>query len=135
MSFSSNNAAQSTNPTSTAPELTVADSTPSFEQYRSPLMSDYYAAPNYASLRCSSAPEDDIPDVPPLPESPQLHSSPVVSGSSPVHYRSLQSTPIVSPKTKVINLENYFPNGTETVGRKRYHTAPREKHRVRIKLT
>ncbi|KAJ8948705.1 hypothetical protein NQ318_017873, partial [Aromia moschata] len=45
--------------------------------------------------------------------------------------RSLQNTPALSPKSKMINLGNYFPRvATDPPNRKRYHTAPREKHRV-----
>lgn len=129
---SSNNATPSTNPTPVAQELNV-DTSPSFEQYRSPLVNNYFTAPNYATLRCSSVAQEteDPPEVPPLPASPTLHHTPLIAASSPVHYRSLQNTPMISPKTKTFNLGSYFPSPTaEPVSRKRYHTAPREKHRV-----
>ncbi|KAJ3661411.1 hypothetical protein Zmor_005806 [Zophobas morio] len=90
--------------------------------------------PNYATLRCSSTIEEpeEPPEVPPLPDSPTLHQSPI-SASSPLHYRSLQSTPAISPKSKMINLGNYFPRvATDPPNRKRYHTAPREKQRVTL---
>ncbi|XP_044269644.1 discoidin domain-containing receptor 2-like [Tribolium madens] len=128
---SSNNAAQSSHPTPVSQEAPGDSSSVSFEQYRSPLVGNYYT-PNYATLRCSSTMEEpeEPPEVPPLPDSPTLHQSPI-SASSPLHYRSLQSTPAISPKSKMINLGNYFPRvATDPPNRKRYHTAPREKHRI-----
>ncbi|KAJ8985109.1 hypothetical protein NQ317_012759 [Molorchus minor] len=109
----------------------------SFEQYRAPLVTGYYA-PNYATLRCSSSAAeepDESPEVPPLPdedESSTIHQDDVAAtSSSALHYRSLQSTPSISPKSKMINLGNYFPRvATDPPNRKRYHTAPREKHRL-----
>ncbi|CAH1372606.1 discoidin domain-containing receptor 2-like [Tenebrio molitor] len=128
---SSNNAAASSHPTPVSQEAPGDPSSVSFEQYRSPLVGNYYT-PNYATLRCSSTIEEpeEPPEVPPLPDSPTLHQSPI-SASSPQHYRSLQSTPAISPKSKMINLGNYFPRvATDPPNRKRYHTAPREKHRI-----
>ncbi|XP_019870769.2 discoidin domain-containing receptor 2 [Aethina tumida] len=143
MNFSSNNNGNNANishpitPVSQQ-EPPAATDPPSFEQYRSPLVANYYT-PNYATLRCSSALDDQEtpPDVPPLPDSPTLHQSPIGGGGggqspSPLHYRSLQSTPAtINPKSKMINLGNYFPSvATDPPNRKRYHTAPREKHRI-----
>lgn len=58
-----------------------------------------------------------------------------VTGSfSSLQFRSLQATPAMGPRTDggVVNLSGYFPRvGTDPPSRKRYHTAPREKHRVR----
>lgn len=126
---SSNNATPSTNPTPVAQELNV-ETSPSFEQYRSPLVSDYFTAPTLRSSAVAQEAEDP-PEVPPLPASPTFHHTPLIAASSPVHYRSLQSTPSISPKIKAFNLGSYFPSPTaEPVSRKRYHTAPREKHRV-----
>ena len=130
---SSNNAAASSHPTPVSQEAPGDSSSASFEQYRSPLVGNYYT-PNYATLRCSSTIEEpeEPPEVPPLPDSPTLHQSPI-SASSPLHYRSLQSTPAISPKSKMINLGNYFPRvATDPPNRKRYHTAPREKQRVTL---
>lgn len=126
---SSNNATPSTNPTPVAQELNV-DTSPTFEQYRSPLVNNYF---NTNTLRCSSVVQEkeNPPEVPPLPASPTLHHTPLIAASSPVHYRSLQNTPTISPKIKAFNFGSYFPSPTaEPVSRKRYHTAPREKHRV-----
>lgn len=130
MNFSSTTAAASNHPTPVSQEPVDSSST-SFEQYRSPLVGGFYT-PNYATLRCSSTIEEpeEPPEIPPLPDSPTLHQSPI-SASSPHHYRSLQNTPAISPKSKMINLGNYFPRvATDPPNRKRYHTAPREKHRV-----
>ncbi|KAJ3661415.1 hypothetical protein Zmor_005810 [Zophobas morio] len=130
---SSNNAAASSHPTPVSQEAPGDSSSASFEQYRSPLVGNYYT-PNYATLRCSSTIEEpeEPPEVPPLPDSPTLHQSPI-SASSPLHYRSLQSTPAISPKSKMINLGNYFPRvATDPPNRKRYHTAPREKQRITL---
>lgn len=114
-----------------------------YEQFRAPLVNSTYYAPNYATLRISRTmpndadqlddDEEDPPEVPPLPSSPSLHHSPITTVASPMHYRSLQSTPAISPKSKMINLGNYFPRvATDPPNRKRYHTAPREKQRVSI---
>lgn len=136
MNLSSGNTAPSNNnshPITPVSQGPAGDqSSVSFEQYRSPLVGSYYT-PNYATLRCSSGIEetDTAPDVPPLPDSPTLHQSPMSNASTPLHYRSLQSTPAISPKSKMINLGNYFPRvSTDPPNRKLYHTAPREKHRV-----
>ncbi|XP_065161564.1 discoidin domain-containing receptor 2-like isoform X1 [Atheta coriaria] len=112
-----------------------------YEQFRAPLVNSTYYAPNYATLRISRTmpndadqlddDEEDPPEVPPLPSSPSLHHSPITTVASPMHYRSLQSTPAISPKSKMINLGNYFPRvATDPPNRKRYHTAPREKQRI-----
>lgn len=129
---SGNNPQMNTTPTPVS-QHPPTDASLSFEHYRSPLVNSYYT-PNYATLRCSSVIQDpeDPPDVPPLPNSQTLHHSQMVTTSTPVHYRSLQNTPSLSPKSKEINLISYFPSsGSDTVSRKRYHTAPREKHRVK----
>lgn len=64
-------------------------SSTSYEQYRSPLVTGYYA-PNYATLRCSTAMDEpeDAPEVPPLPDEEEhsVHQE-SLSGSSPLHYR------------------------------------------------
>ncbi|XP_071443224.1 discoidin domain-containing receptor 2-like [Hetaerina americana] len=50
-------------------------------------------------------------------------------GFSPMHFRSLQSTPLTAPRSQAINLSNYFPRvASDPPSRKRYHTAPRERH-------
>ncbi|XP_046402897.1 discoidin domain-containing receptor 2-like [Ischnura elegans] len=50
-------------------------------------------------------------------------------GFSPMHFRSLQSTPLSVPRSQAINLSNYFPRvASDPPSRKRYHTAPRERH-------
>ncbi|XP_060534695.1 discoidin domain-containing receptor tyrosine kinase B-like [Cylas formicarius] len=109
-----------------------------YEEYRSSLVGNY-CPPNYSTLRCSAnidEPDEETdeaaPEVPPLPDSPDfLESPPNQSNGTPLHYRSLQSTPTMSPKSKMINLGNYFPRApVDPADRKRYHTAPREKHRV-----
>lgn len=127
----SNNAANSSHPTPVTQEPTGEPSPVSFEQYRSPLVNSYFT-PNYATLRIStSIPDtDDPPEVPPLPTSPSLHHNSLTTTSTPLHYRSLQNTPVISPKSKILNLSNHFPVSTDPPNRKRYHTAPREKHRV-----
>ncbi|XP_017777041.1 PREDICTED: discoidin domain-containing receptor 2-like [Nicrophorus vespilloides] len=133
MTFSSsnNNGGNSNHPTTPIAQEPQADSV-TFEQFRSPLVNSYFT-PNYATLRMSTAVADpeEPPEVPPLPSSPSLHQSPITVSSSPLHYRSLQSTPVISPKSKMINLGNYFPRvATDPPNRKRYHTAPREKQRI-----
>ncbi|KAK9754778.1 Protein tyrosine and serine/threonine kinase [Popillia japonica] len=126
-----NNGANSSHPTPVSQEPPADDpASVSFEQYRSPLVNSYFT-PNYATLRVSSAvPEpEDPPEVPPLPTSPSLLQNPITV-SSPLHYRSLQTSSINS-KSKIVNLGNYFPRvGTDPPNRKRYHTAPREKQRI-----
>lgn len=131
----SNNAANSSHPTPVTQEPTGEPSPVSFEQYRSPLVNSYFT-PNYATLRVSSSIQDadDPPEVPPLPTSPSLHHNSLTAASTPLHYRSLQSTPVISPKSKIFNLGNHFPVATDPPNRKRYHTAPREKHRVSVRL-
>lgn len=128
----SNNAANSSShPTPVTQEPTGEQSPVSFEQYRSPLVNSYFT-PNYATLRVStSIPDaDDPPEVPPLPTSPSLHHNSLTTSSTPLHYRSLQTTPIISPKSKMLNINNHLTMSTDPPNRKRYHTAPREKHRV-----
>jgi len=78
-----------------------------------------------------------------MPEEPERQESddtmtktptpPPATGSfSSLQFRSLQTTPIVGPRSQVINLSSYFPRvSSDPTSRKRYHTAPREKHRVR----
>lgn len=78
-----------------------------------------------------------------MPEEPEQQESddtmtktptpPPATGSfSSLQFRSLQTTPIVGPRSQMINLSNYFPRvSSDPTSRKRYHTAPREKHRVR----
>lgn len=78
-----------------------------------------------------------------MPEDPERQESddtmtktptpPPATGSfSSLQFRSLQTTPIVGPRSQMINLSNYFPRvSSDPTSRKRYHTAPREKHRVR----
>lgn len=78
-----------------------------------------------------------------MPEDPERQESddtmtktptpPPATGSfSSLQFRSLQTTPIVGPRSQVINLSSYFPRvSSDPTSRKRYHTAPREKHRVR----
>jgi len=57
---------------------------------------------------------------------------PATGSFSSLQFRSLQTTPVVGPRSQVINLSNYFPRvASDPPSRKRYHTAPREKHRVR----
>lgn len=130
----STNAAASSHPTPVSQDQEPpGDSSSVSEQYEPPLVTILYT-PNYSTLRCSSAmgEQEEPPEIPPLPDSPTLHQSPI-SASSPLHYRSLQSTPAISPKSKMINLGNYFPRvATDPPNRKRYHTAPREKHRVTL---
>ncbi|KAJ9581012.1 hypothetical protein L9F63_023810, partial [Diploptera punctata] len=115
-----------------------------FEQYRSPLVNSYYG-PNYATLRSNTA-ENIVPveqeDSVTMPEEPEKQESddtvtktptpPPATGSfSSLQFRSLQTTPVVGPRSQVINLSNYFPRvASDPPSRKRYHTAPREKHRV-----
>ena len=56
---------------------------------------------------------------------------PATGSFSSLQFRSLQTTPVVGPRSQVINLSNYFPRvASDPPSRKRYHTAPREKHRV-----
>lgn len=130
MNLSSNNTAQSNHPTPVSQEPPSDPSSVSFEQYRSPLVNSYYT-PNYATLMNASGTEEpEPPAIPPLPPSP-ISPSTVPVTSTTLHYRSLQSTPAISPKSNMINLGNYFPSvGTDPPNRKRYHTAPRDKQRV-----
>ncbi|XP_071055936.1 discoidin domain-containing receptor 2-like isoform X2 [Onthophagus taurus] len=140
LSSGNNPAPTSSHPTPVSAEAPSDPSSVSFEQYRSPLVNSYFT-PNYATLRVTTnatpttppeEPEhdDQPPEVPPLPTSPSLLHSPI-NVSSPLHYRSLQSTPSISPKSKIVNLGNYFPRvSTDPPNRKRYHTAPREKQRM-----
>lgn len=64
------------------------------------------------------------------------HASPPQKGSSNtlsnLHYRSLQTAAVIAPRGQVQPLNGFSQrsNSTETSQRKRYHTAPREKHRV-----
>ncbi|KDR19267.1 Discoidin domain-containing receptor 2, partial [Zootermopsis nevadensis] len=120
----------SQDPPSDPPSLT-------FEQYRSPLVNTYYG-PNYATLRSNTDRDGSVS----MPEETERQESddtvtktptpPPATGSfSSLQFRSLQTTPVVGPKSQVINLCNYFPRvASDPPSRKRYHTAPREKHRV-----
>lgn len=142
MNFSSNNnnAAHSNHPTPVSSDPQT-DPSVSFEQYRSPLVNTYFV-PNYATLRvpsttptaaasASQSEPEEPPQVPPLPVTPTLIQCPITVSPSPLHYRSLQSTPVLSASSKMVNLGNYFPHvATDAQNRTRYHTAPREKHRV-----
>lgn len=106
----------SSHPTPVDQELTPDRASLTFEQHRFPLANNYY----------KTVPVDgpEPPEVPPLPRSPSLRTS-------PVNYRTLQNTAVVSPGSKLVGMESYFPSTTtEVPSRKRYHTAPREKHRV-----
>lgn len=161
MNFSSsNNAPQSNHPTPVSQEPPSDPSSISFEQYRSPLVNSYYTPTNYATLRRSTSLAEEPeapPSVPPLPPSPMTPHTPsssiTLGGSvvsninvvsnvnvvatkdpSPMHFRSLQSTPVVTTKTKTINTGTHFPRerATDPPNRKRYHTAPRDKQRVNI---
>lgn len=134
MNLSSNNTTQSNHPTPVSQEPPSDPSSVSFEQYRSPLVNSYYT-PNYATLQSGSGAEDtEPPKIPPLPPSPVTPTSITVT-STTLHYRSLQTTPVISPKTKMLNLGNYFPSvATDPPNRKRYHTAPRDKQRVSFQL-
>lgn len=138
---SSNNAApQSNHPTPISQEPPSDPSSVSLEQYRQPLVNNYYQ-PNYASVHGGSVADDlgsevevDAPNIPPLPPSP-ISPSPIPVQSNNLHYRSLQTTPVISPKTKMINLGSYFPSvATDPPNRKRYHTAPRDKQRVSFRV-
>ncbi|XP_068082101.1 discoidin domain-containing receptor 2 [Anabrus simplex] len=124
----------SQDPPSDPPSLT-------FEQYRSPLVNSYYG-PNYATLRTNTASNSEgMPSIPDETERNEVvdeaapktpTSPPVATGSfSSLQFRSLQTTPVVGPRSQVINLSNYFPRvASDPPSRKRYHTAPREKHRL-----
>lgn len=133
MNFSSsNNQAASNHPTPVSQGPPSVPSTASFEQYRSPLVNNYFS-PNYATLRVSSAMSDseEPPEVPPLPTTPTLEQNSLAPPASPLHYRTLQSTPSIAPKAKIVNTGTYFPKvASDPPNRKRYHTAPREKQRV-----
>ncbi|PSN56057.1 hypothetical protein C0J52_11814 [Blattella germanica] len=120
----------SQDPPSDPPSLT-------FEQYRSPLVNSYYGT-NYATLRSNTEREGSIsmPEETERPESDdtvtKTPTPPPATGSfSSLQFRSLQTTPVVGPRSQVINLSNYFPRvASDPPSRKRYHTAPREKHRI-----
>lgn len=134
---SSNNVAANSHPITPVSQGPPSDDPPSaaFEQYRSPLVDLYYTPNCTTTLRCSSAMEEqeEPPEVPPLPSAQSLEQSPVAPvGTSPPYYRSLQNTPNLSPKSNMINLGNYFPKiASDPPNRKLYHTAPREKQRVK----
>lgn len=133
---SSNNAATSNHPTPVSPELISDPPSGTFEQYRSPLVDSYYCSSKCASLRCSSSIEDpeEPPEVPPLPASHTVQNEidPLEgNGPPPSYYRSLQTTPNLSPKSNAVNLGHHFPKITsDPPNRKIYHTAPRDKQRV-----
>lgn len=130
MNLASNNTAESNHPTPVSQEPPSDPSSVSFEQYRSPLVNSYYT-PNYATIvKASAVGELQPPVIYPLPPSP-AEQIPITVASTILHYRSLQTTPVISPKSKMINLGHYFPSvGTDPPNRKRYHTAPRDKQRV-----
>lgn len=116
------NPQMSSHPTPVDHELIPDRTSLTFEQHSFPLVNDYYKT-TYPTLNAASvtAPEaQEPPEVPPLPRSPSLRSN-VLLTPSPVNYRSLQNA----------QMESYFPStATEAPSRKRYHTAPREKHRI-----
>ncbi|CAG9771117.1 unnamed protein product [Ceutorhynchus assimilis] len=148
MNFSSSNAQSAPNqsvPITPVSHLECLEPvTPmTYEEYRLSLAGNYYTS-NYATLRCSStiepAPaispcdidEEEIPpDVPPFPDSPEPESPLNNQASTPMNYRSLQATPTLSPKSKIMSIGNkYFSRDSNERGKKYYSTAPREKHRV-----
>lgn len=119
-------------PTPVDQELIPERASLTFEQHRFPLVNNYYKStyPPPCTTPVSQTEFQDPPEVPPLPRSPSLRGSTLLK-TSPVNYRSLQNTPMISPNSKIVGIENYFPNTAgETPSKKRYHTAPREKHRV-----
>ncbi|KAH1002204.1 hypothetical protein HUJ04_008315 [Dendroctonus ponderosae] len=139
MNFSSGNA-QNANQSVPITPVSHPDSclepiTPmTYEEYRSSLAGNYYTPSTYTTLRCSETAPIESPDfneeaptppeVPPLPDTPDIQA-PI----APLNYRSLQSTPSLSPKSMVMNLSNYFPRESGERGKK-FYTAPREKHRI-----
>jgi len=55
---------------------------------------------------------------------------------SPIHFQNTLQGSERSSSNQIINLGNYFPRvASEPTNRKRYHTAPREKHRVSFSHT
>nr|CAD7398615.1 unnamed protein product [Timema poppensis] len=123
----------SQDPPSDPPSLT-------FEQYHSPLVNSYYG-PNYATLRSNSNSNPDEPERNIEPEEPEedkiptpspTPATPPVTGSfNSLQFRSLQTPSSGGPRNQVIDLSSYFPRvATDPPSRKRYHTAPREKHRA-----
>lgn len=129
---STSNPPASSHPTPVDQELIPDRASLTFEQHRFPLVNNYYKTtyPPLSTASVSQAEAEEPPEVPPLPRSPSLRGSTLLK-TSPVHYRSLQSTPMISPNSKIVGFESYFPSTTsETPSKKRYHTAPREKHRV-----
>ncbi|XP_030749346.1 discoidin domain-containing receptor 2-like [Sitophilus oryzae] len=126
------------------PDSYIESVTPmTYEEYRSSLASNYYTT-NYNTLRCPSAIEPSLgpldspndespPEVPPLPSSPDLQSSPnyrSLQATPPPSYRSLQTTPTTNCNGKTISLVNHYPKQNNERSAKKYYTAPREKHRV-----
>lgn len=122
----------------------------SFEQYGSPLVDTYYKStyPTTTSIHsnipteqiyqnnlntennCDSNTTDPFEK---LRSSSNCHTPISSTSTTPRHYRSLpQNSPSIDqPRSKISNLHNNFQrSGTDTPSRKRYHTAPREKHRV-----
>lgn len=61
-----------------------------------------------------------------LPSSPSKTTTGTLSS---LHYRSLQTAAAIAPRSAATPVPAYSGRG-ETTQRKRYHTAPREKHRV-----
>lgn len=129
---STSNPPLSSHPTPVDQELTPDRASLTFEQHRFPLVNSYYKTtyPALSTASITQAEAEEPPEVPPLPRSPSLRSN-TLAKCSPVHYRSLQTTPTISPNSKIATAESYFPStASETPSKKRYHTAPREKHRV-----
>lgn len=132
MNFSTSNNQQSNHPTPVSQEPPNDPPSISFEQYQ-PAIGNSYFAQHFATLRINPnvQEQEDPPEVPPLPKSPNLLDDQVLISESPINYRSLQSTPAASPKSKMMNFSNYFPKVvTDPPNRKRYYTQPREKQRV-----
>ncbi|XP_059473553.1 discoidin domain-containing receptor 2-like isoform X2 [Neocloeon triangulifer] len=94
-------------------------------QYRSPLIDAARAQNGYAATanlhRGTSLSAD-------------LDGSDIEDEHSPLRYNSMEGslqTGERSSNNQIVNLGNYFPRvASEPTNRKRYHTAPREKHRV-----
>ncbi|XP_050301112.1 discoidin domain-containing receptor 2-like isoform X2 [Anthonomus grandis grandis] len=151
MNFSSssgqNNANQSIPITPIShPDSLLEPVTPmTYEEYRNSLQQggNFYPT-NYTTLSTIEPPpiyssdmgdeEEEIPpEVPPLPDSPELQNSitPLNNHNAmPVNYRSLQSTPTLNSNSKGMNFGNYLPRENGGDRGKKFYTAPREKHRV-----
>lgn len=134
---SSNNGAVNSHPITPVSQGPPSDPlSASFQHCRSSLVDLYYAQ-NCLGAFCSSSQEEseEPPEVPPLPSALSLEQTSSVN--SPTYYKSLDSTPIESPKSTLINLGNYFPKittmPTDSPNRKLYQTASREKQKVNQK--